>query len=161
MTATQTFAGVVRRLCESDPAAAAEIAVLMLRWAARSAAVPDPVVTHAGTMRDLMDRRAAVPPGRTPSVYYLFDGDDRLAYIGSTDLALRQRILSHRALDAVDCAVRWELTTCRSRGEAFALERREIYRRRPYLNRECRPGFPGPEDYLAYLRDLDDEDDDE
>lgn len=81
-----------------------------------------------------LNQRAEMPAPRVPVVYFQYDADDRLAYIGSTDL-FTNRMRNQAEHRRSDVWVRWEARECGARDEAYAIENREIEARDPYQNR--------------------------
>lgn len=71
------------------------------------------------------------PPHGTPVVYFLFDEQDRLSYIGSTNGAF-SRLREHDAKEWW----RYRARECSSRDDAFWLEAAEVKRHRPRLNKD-------------------------
>jgi hypothetical protein len=76
----------------------------------------------------------AVPPKGISVVYFQYDKDGQLAYIGSTKQFLR-RMEGHLDTSRPDVWARWEARECAARDEAYVIEDREIRERRPYQNK--------------------------
>ena len=75
-------------------------------------------------------RSDPAPTAGQPVVYFLFDAQDRCAYVGATD-GFRARMKGHHDKPWV----RYEAWLCNSRDAADDLELIEIRDRKPYLNR--------------------------
>lgn len=105
-----------------------------------------PAVRERPAQADPVEYRGAVwggswPPAATdgptkgvPVVYIVWDDEDTVAYVGSTE-QFPQRMRAHNESRRSLSWVRWEARECDSRAAAYVLEARAIDEHRPYQNR--------------------------
>lgn len=78
---------------------------------------------------------SAVPEGRPYAVYFLYDADDRLLYVGRT-ADVNQRFSAWSVEPWWPRVARFELDFYETYPEAYNAERREILERNPLLNKQ-------------------------